>query len=193
MFSKKTVRDITARYRTPYKSYYCKPMVKAGADYVLDFVNEEKIKTRIRDIIETESPIESSVLLDKLLAVYNVPKTAKRAVGVLTGYIEEFASLRQEIMGKVFYADKPVETFRPSDTRTVRDLTKVHPGEIVAAAKCAAETRLNMLRSEAVKEIIALFGTGKKTKAVTDWIEACLNAAIAENQLLVTVDGVLSV
>ena len=193
VLSKKTVRDITARYRTPYKSYYCKPMVKAGADYVLDFVNEEKIKTRIRDIIETESPIESSVLLDKLLAVYNVPKTAKRAVGVLTGYIEEFASLRQEIMGKVFYADKPVETFRPSDTRTVRDLTKVHPGEIVAAAKCAAETRLNMLRSEAVKEIIALFGTGKKTKAVTDWIEACLNAAIAENQLLVTVDGVLSV
>ena len=193
VLSKKTVRDITARYRTPYKSYYCKPMVKAGADYVLDFVNEEKIKTRIRDIIETESPIESSVLLDKLLAVYNVPKTAKRAVGVLTGYVEEFASLRQEIMGKVFYADKPVETFRPSDTRTVRDLTKVHPGEIVAAAKCAAETRLNMLRSEAVKEIIALFGTGKKTKAVTDWIEACLNAAIAENQLLVTVDGVLSV
>ena len=193
VMSKKLVKEITARYRAPYKSYYCKPLLKAGAEYVLNFVNEEKITSRIRDIIETESPIESSVLLDKLLVMYNVPKTAKRAVATLTEYTEQFASMRQEFDGKVFYVDKPVETFRPADVKTARDLTKVHPDEIIAAAKCAAETRLNLERSEAVKEIIALFGTGKKTKAVAEWIEKCLDKAIAEGKLLVTVDDVLSV
>ena len=193
VMSKKLVKEITARYRAPYKSYYCKPLLKAGAEYVLNFVNEEKITSRIRDIIETESPIESSVLLDKLLVMYNVPKTAKRAVATLTEYTEQFASMRQEFDGKVFYVDKPVETFRPADVKTARDLTKVHPDEIIAAAKCAAETRLNLERSEAVKEIIALFGTGKKTKAVAEWIEKCLDKAIAEGKLLVTGDDVLSV
>ena len=193
VMSKKLVKEITARYRAAYKSYYCKPLLKAGAEYVLNFVNEEKITSRIRDIIETESPIESSVLLDKLLVMYNVPKTAKRAVATLTEYTEQFASMRQEFDGKVFYVDKPVETFRPADVKTARDLTKVHPDEIIAAAKCAAETRLNLERSEAVKEIIALFGTGKKTKAVAEWIEKCLDKAIAEGKILVTVDDVLSV
>ena len=192
VMSKKLVKDITNRYRVPYKSYYCKPMVKAGAEYVLNFVNEEKIKARIRDVIETESPIESSILLDKLLVVFNVPKTAKRAVAALSGYIEEFASFRQEFDGKVFYVDKPVETFRPSDVKVTRDLTKVHPGEIIAAAKCAAETRLNLLRSELPREIIALFGTGKKTKPVTEWIDKCIEMAIAENQLLITVDDIVA-
>lgn len=193
VMSKKLVKEITARYRAPYKSYYCKPLLKAGAEYVLNFVNEEKITSRIRDIIETESPIESSLLLDKLLVMYNVPKTAKRAVAALTEYMEQFASMRQEFDGKVFYVDKPVETFRPADVKTARDITKVHPDEIIAAAKCAAETRLNLERSEAAKEIIALFGTGKKTKAVVEWIEKCLDKAIAEGKILVTVDDVLSV
>lgn len=191
VLSKKTVREITARYRAPYKSYYCKPMAKAGADYVLNFVNEEKIEARIRDIIETESPIESSVLLDKLLVLYNVPKTAKRAVATLTQYTEEFASFRKEMFGKVFYADKPVETFRPSDTRTQRDLTKVHPDEIVAAARCAVETGLNMRRADVVKEIVSLFGA-KKTKAVTEWIEKCIDYGVSENRLMLTVDDMMT-
>lgn len=192
VMSKKMVKDITNRYRTAYKSYYCKPMLKAGPDYVLNFVNEEKIKERIRDIIETESPIESSVLLDKLLVLYNVPRTSKRAVAALTKYTEEFASFRQEFGDKVFYVDKPVETFRPNDVKVTRDLTKVHPGEIVAAAKCAIESRLNLMRSDIVKEVLALFGTSKKTKAVSEWIEQCVATAIAENQIMVTVDDILT-
>ena len=167
-------------------------MLKAGPDYVLNFVNEEKIKERIRDIIETESPIESSVLLDKLLVLYNVPRTSKRAVAALTEYTEEFASFRQEFGGKVFYVDKPVETFRPNDVKVTRDLTKVHPGEIVAAAKCAIESRLNLMRSDIVKEVLALFGTSKKTKAVSEWKEQCVATAIAENQIMVTEDEILA-
>ena len=191
VLSKKTVRDITARYRAPYKSYYAKPMAKAGAEYVLNFVNEEKIENRIRDIIQTESPIESSVLIDKLLVSYNVPKTAKRAVATLAQYTDEFASFKQEYFGKTFFADKPVETFRPSDTRTQRDLTKVHPEEIIAAARCAVETGLNLRRADVVKEVINLFGA-KKTKAVTEWIEQCLDLALAENRLMLTVDDIMT-
>lgn len=191
VLSKKTVRDITARYRAPYKSYYAKPMAKAGAEFVLDFVNEEKIRNRIRDIIQTESPIESSVLMDKLLVMYNVPKTAKRAVTTLSQYLDEFASMKQEHFGKVFFADKPVETFRPSDTRTQRDITKVHPEEIIAAARCAVETGLNMRRADVVKEVVNLFG-GKRTKAVTEWIEKALDLGIAENRLMLTVDDIMT-
>ena len=191
VLSKKTVREITARYRAPYKSYYSKPMAKAGAEYVLNFVNEEKIENRIRDIIETESPIESSVLLDKLLLLYNVPKTAKRAVATLSQYTDEFASFKQEFFGKVFFTDKAVETFRPSDTRTQRDITRIHPEEIIAAARCAVETGLNMRRADVVKEVVNLFG-GKKTKAVTEWIEKCLDLAIAENRIMLTVDDIMT-
>ena len=191
VLSKKTVREITSRYRAPYKSYYSKPMAKAGAEYVLNFANEEKIKNRIRDIIETESPIESSVLIDKLLLLYNVPKTAKRAVATLSQYAEEFASLREEVEGKVFFVDKPVETFRPSDTRTLRDLAKVHPDEVIAAARCAVETGLNLRRADVVKEIFNLFGA-KKTKAASDWIEKCLDIAFRENRLMLTVDDMVT-
>lgn len=192
VMSKKLVKDITNRYRVPYKSYYCKPMVKAGADFVLNFVNEEKIKNKIRDIIETESPIESSVLLEKLMVIFNVPKTSKRAAALLGDYMNEFASLQQTYFGKTFYVDKPVETFRPCDVKTTRDLTKVHPAEIIAAAKCAIETRLNLERADVIKEVIALFGVGKKTKAITEWIDQCISLGVSENQILVTVDDILA-
>ena len=192
VMSKKLVKDITNRYRVPYKSYYCKPMVKAGADFVLNFVNEEKIKNKIRDIIETESPIESSVLLEKLMVIFNVPKTSKRAAALLGDYMNEFASLQQTYFGKTFYVDKPVETFRPCDVKTTRDLTKVHPAEIIAAAKCAIETRLSLERADVIKEVIALFGVGKKTKAITEWIDQCISLGVSENQILVTVDDILA-
>lgn len=192
VINKKTVRDAVNRYRVSYKSYYSKPLAKPGADYVLNFVNEEKIMSKIRDIIEVESPVEEHYLIDKLLVLYNIPKTAKRAVTQLTQYVEGYASFRQEFNGKVFYADKQIDTFRPSDTKISRDLTRVHPHEIIAAAKCAVETRLNLTREEAPKEIASLFGTMKRTKAVNDWIDYSLSLAISSGQIMVTVDDVLT-
>ena len=63
--------------------------------------------------------------------------------------------------------------------------------EIIAAARCAVETGLNMRRADVVKEVVNLFG-GKKTKAVTEWIEKCLDLAIAENRIMLTVDDIMT-
>ena len=74
---------------------------------------------------------------------------------------------------------------------TQRDITKVHPEEIIAAARCAVETGLNMRRADVVKEVVNLFG-GKRTKAVTEWIEKALDLGIAENRLMLTVDDIMT-
>ena len=58
--SKKTVRDALQKYRKTYKTAYIKPLARAGAEYVLNFVNEEAIMNKIRTVIEVESPIEES-------------------------------------------------------------------------------------------------------------------------------------
>lgn len=192
VMNKRLVKEITNRYRANYKSYYSKPMAKAGAEYVLNFVNEEKILAKIRDIIETESPVEEHLLLDKLLVMYNIPKNSKRAVAAVQSYIKEYASFEQVVDSKVFYADKPVETYRPNDAKITRDITKIHPGEIIAAARCAIETKLNLRREDLVKEVVAAFGNAKKTKPVAEWIDKCIDKAVAEGQILVTVDGILS-
>ncbi len=190
--SKKTLKDISNRYRKTYKSFYVKPMASAGADYVLNFVNEDKIVARIRDIIETESPIEERALLDKLLIAYNVPKNSKRAVAQLTEYMHTYATFMEEFDGKTFYKDKPVETYRPNDSKIVRDITKIHPYEIIAAVRCAAESKLNLTREDAVKEVITLFGNAKKTKPVAEWIDKAIDTALKENLLVMTVEGILS-
>ena len=60
-----------------------------------------------------------------------------------------------------------------------------------AAARCAVETGLNMRRADVVKEVVNLFG-GKRTKAVTEWIEKALDLGIAENRLMLTVDDIMT-
>ena len=67
----------------------------------------------------------------------------------------------------------------------------MHPDEIVAAARCAVETGLNMRRADVVKEIVSLFGA-KKTKAVTEWIEKCIDYGVSENRLMLTVDDMMT-
>lgn len=192
VMNKKTVRDITNRYKCAYKSCYTKPMAKGGAEYVLNFVNEEKIMAKIRDIIEIESPIEETMLMGKLLAAYNIPKTSKRAVAVLNGYVKEYASFEKEWNGKTFYVDKSVETFRPNDARVTRAITDIYPQEIIAAARCCIDTRLNLTRGDIVKEVLTAFGIPKKTKQGVEWVEKAIELGVAQNQIIVTVDEVLT-
>lgn len=192
VLSKKTIRDVQSRYRAPYKPFTVKAMTKPGTDFVLDIANEDKIKERIRAVIEKESPIEEHILFDKLLAMYNVPGTAKKAIAQLNEYVASFEGFAKQACGKVFYVDKPVETFRPSDAKTKRDITKIYPEEIIAAVKCAVESSIGMTRPAVVKEVINLFAYGKKTKAVTDWIERAIDLAIDEKQIMITVDGILT-
>lgn len=167
-------------------------MAKGGAEYVLNFVNEEKIMAKIRDIIEVESPIEETILMGKLLAAYNIPKTSKRAVAVLNGYVKEYASFEKEWNGKTFYVDKSVETFRPNDARVTRAITDIYPQEIIAAARCCIETKLNLTRGDIVKEVLTAFGVPKKTKPAVEWVEKAIELGIAQNQIIVTVDEILT-
>ena len=88
--------------------------------------------------------------------------------------------------------DKPVETFRPNDTKNVRDLSRVYPDEAFAAIKCALEVGGKLSVEDTVKETLALFG-GKKTKAAQDWIAKVLDDAVADKRVLVNVEGLLSV
>lgn len=192
VMSKKIIKDIVNKYRKTYKSYYVKPLAKAGAEFVLNFVNEEAITNRIRSIIEAESPIDEQTLLDKLLVIYNVAKSSKKAVAQLNTYIEQFAGFKQVIEDKVFYVDKPIEFFRPMDTKTVRDLTKVHPEEIIAAAKCAIECNINFKKEDVIKEVYSLFGSSKKTKNVTAWIDYSIEKAIQSGAIMVTIDDYLT-
>lgn len=190
---KKAIRDIVAKYKEPYKTYAVKPAAKAsGADYVLNPASKDKIVEKIRAIIERESPIEQRTLLARLCAQFGVPATAKRAIAQLTAYTDTFVSFRKEVEDRVFFADKPVETFRPSDAKNVRDIARMHPDEIFAAIKCALECGGKLSRDDAVKEAANLLG-GKKTKAALDWITYVLDGAIAEKRVIVNVEGMLSV
>jgi len=192
VLSKKVVKDVLSKYRVPYKSFTVKPLTKPGIDFVMDIANEDKIKERIRAVIDKESPIEEHYLMDKLTTMYNIPGTAKKAIAQLSEYVSAFDGFRKEVGGKAFYVDKPVETFRPSDEKIKRDITKIYPDEILAAVKCAIETNVGMTRDSVVKEVIALFGYGKKTKAVADWIDRAIENALDEKQLMITVDGVIT-
>lgn len=187
--SKKTVREAYSKYKTNYKSYYIKPLAKSGPEYVLNFVNEEAILAKIRSVIEVESPVEMTYLLEKMEAGYCVPKTAKKAVAQLITYIEEFAGFRQEVGGKVYYVDKPVETYRPIDDRVPRDIKEIYPDEIIAAAKCAVEISINLRKDELVKEIFKVFNVAKRTKAAVEWVEQAVSTAIGRGDIIVTPDG----
>ncbi len=192
VMNKKAIREITTKYRKNYRAYYSKALTKAGADYVLNFVNEEKILSKIRELIETESPLEEQYLLDKLLVMFNIPKNSKRAVATITDYLHSFASFQQDYFGKSFFADKAVDTFRPNDTKTTRDLAKIHPYEIIAAIKLAIETKINPTKEDVIKEVSALFNVSKRTKTANDWISQCLDLALKENSVMSTVEGYLT-
>lgn len=187
--SKKTVRDALQKYRKTYKAAYIKPLARAGAEYVLNFVNEEAIMNKIRTVIEVESPIEESCLIDKIAAAFCVPKTAKKAIAQISRYVSSYEAQRQEYFGKVFYVDKPVTAFRPSDARVTRDLTKVHPDEIVAAAKCAIEATVYIEKDDLNKEVFKLFNVAKRTKSAVEWVDAALSAAVQTGEIIVTPDG----
>lgn len=190
--SKKVIKDVVAKYKAPYKSFSVKPMTKVGTDFVLDIANEDKIKERIRAIIDRESPIEYHYLLDKLTFIYNIPSTAKKAVLKLSEYIASFDSLKKETHNKVFYVDKPVEFFRPSDAKVKREISKIYPEELLMAIKCAIESNLNSTRTTVIKEVITLFNIAKKTKSATEWIDTVIEDALDSKQLMITVDGVLT-
>ena len=102
---------------------------------------------------------------------------------------DRYEAQRQEYSGKVFYVDKPVSTFRPSDARVTRDLTKVHPDEIVAAAKCAIEATVYIEKDDLNKEVFKLFNVAKRTKSAVEWVDAALSAAVQTGEIIVTPDG----
>lgn len=187
--SKKTVREAVQKYRKIYKSAYIKPLAKAGAEYVLNFVNEEAISLKIRAVIETESPIEESYLIDKIATAYCVPKTAKKAIAQIAKYVSSYEAQRQEIAGKVFYVDKPVVTFRPNDARVTRDLAKVHPDEIISAAKCAIEATVYIEKDDLNKEVFKLFNVAKRTKSASEWVDLAITTAVQNGEIIVTPDG----
>lgn len=187
--SKKTIKEAMSRYKQTYKSLYIKPSAKSGVDYVMNFANEEAILTKIRQVIETESPMEAGYLTDKMLAAYCVPRTAKKAVAQINAYIAEYESFRKEEGGKVFYVDKPVNTFRPVDERVPREIVKIYPDEILAAAKCAIETAVNIDKEDLIKEVFRLFNVPKRTKSATEWVDSVIENAISKGDIIVTPEG----
>ena len=124
--------------------------------------------------------------------MFNVAKTSKRAVNQITEYIHSYQSFQQEQFGKTFYVDKPIDFFRPNDTKISRDLTKVHPEEIINAIKLAIETKINPTEEDVIKEVYSLFNITKRSKSMTQWIQTCLELAIKENAVMVTVEGYLT-
>ena len=114
---------------------------------------------------------------------------AKKAIAQISRYVSSYEAQRQEYFGKVFYVDKPVSTFRPSDARVTRDLTKVHPHEIVAAAKCAIEATVYIEKDDLNKEVFKLFNVAKRTKSAVEWVDAALSAAVQTGEIIVTPDG----
>lgn len=189
--SKKLIKEVQNKYKTAYKTANCKPLAKTGCDYVLNFVNEEKITAKIRDIISVESPIEEKAILEKICNIYGIIKTNKRAIGVLTGYMKTFDSLTETYDDKIFYCDKPIDKFRPNDTKVMREINKIHPLEIACVIKCVIESNLGVIREDICKEVIALLG-GKKTKAVADWIEKAIDITLEQGIIFQTLDGTLT-
>ncbi|MDD4839885.1 MAG: DUF4011 domain-containing protein [Clostridia bacterium] len=191
VLSKKSVKETLSRYKRNYKSFYIKPMAKAGADYVTNFANEDAIIAKIRSVIETESPIEEQYLVDKLLTAYNVARNSKKGVAQIVSYLEQFTVYKQSFDDKVFYVTKPVDFFRPFDGKINRDMSKQFPDEIKIAARCAIESKLNLNRDEIVKEVYGLFNCPKKSKAASAWIDKAVETAISNNRLICTPDGIL--
>lgn len=62
---------------------------------------------KIRTVIEVESPIEESCLIDKIAAAFCVPKTAKKAIAQISRYVSSYEAQRQEYSGKVFTSISP--------------------------------------------------------------------------------------
>ena len=191
ILNRKTVKEITARYKANYKVYFAKPLSSPGAEFVADFVNEEKIKQRIRSIIETESPIEEKLLLERLSTIYNIAKNSKKAIGILTEYARSFATFITNEGDTVFYIDKANSVFRPNDTKITREINQIHYTEILAAIKCTIETKLYVTQADLLKEVPLLLNC-KKTKAAIEKIESCVERALNEGEIILTVDEYLT-
>ena len=85
--------------------------------------------------------------------------------------------------------DKPVNTFRPVDERVPREIVKIYPDEILAAAKCAIETAVNIDKEDLIKEVFRLFNVPKRTKSATEWVDSVIENAISKGDIIVTPEG----
>ncbi len=191
--SKKTVKDALAKYRKPYKQQYFKPLQKAGAEYVLTFANEENVISKMAAIISVEQPVEEQYLLERIYTIFGVPKTARKAVAKIEELLTtRFAAKCEVIDDKRFYLDAPADTFRPVDVKVPREIARIHPSEIVAACRCAIESKLFLREDELIKEVLALFQVTKKTRSAVLWLESVIRKAVRDGQLICTVDDVIT-
>lgn len=191
--SKKAMREALSRYRRPYRAANVKPVSKGGADFVLAEANRALIKKKAEAIIEVEQPVEEQYLLERLAYVYNVPKTAKRAVAALQSVLDSLSDCKKTEDGVVWYRTKEPDFFRPLDAKYKRDFMKIDPSEIVAAVRCAAECGMPMEKEELVKEVVSLFAIPRRTKPIADRIERAISLAVGGNYIICTVDGKFTV
>lgn len=139
--------------------------------------------------MRVEGPVDEASLIEKLCAVYSVPKTAKKAVQRLNEIAAGTENFRRESLGIAYYADKETETFRPLDDRVKRDYSRVCPYELIAAARCALECSGSLNKSELIREILTLMNCTRKTAKASEWTESALELAVKEGYVILTVDG----
>lgn len=186
--SKKNLRENLTKYKKTYKPATFKPLAKAGPDYVMDFENEENIKEKAIAYIKAESPIDEQLLVERLMTYYSIPKTAKKAVLVLNDYLNGLSAYRKTYWGVNYYVDKECDFFRPLDVNR-KDILRVYPYEIVAAARCALESKASLSNDELYKEIIALMNIQRRTKPIFDKIDESISLGIKDGFIIQTVDG----
>ena len=61
--------------------------------------------------------------------------------------------------------------------------------EILAAAKCAIETAVNIDKEDLIKEVFRLFNVPKRTKSATEWVDSVIENAISKGDIIVTPEG----
>jgi hypothetical protein len=186
---KKNVRESLTRFKKPYRPAGFKPLAKAGPDFVLNDQNADAIRQKLLAVVKAEGPIDDQLLLERAAEIYSVQKANKKAAQRLADYADALDGYKKTIGGVTYFLDRDCETFRPLDDRTKRDFLRVYPYEIVAAARCALETKATMNADELTREIMSLMNVPRRTKPVQDKIDASVSLGVKDGFIIQTVDG----
>jgi hypothetical protein len=164
---------------------------RSWLDALPDRRAQERVRQTINEVVEAEGPIALERLARLVASAYDLTRlNAARITSIVSCVPRD----HRDEKGFAWPAEvdrSAWKTFRTATTDEPRQVTDIHPQELVNAIVALCHDAHGMTEEETLKETLALFGWRRRTEATVAPVQAALQAALADGSLIRQDNGLI--
>ena len=168
------------KYRTLYKRADLEEL-ELSAEDVIDGDMDSELIDRIYKIVASEEPIETNLLIKRLLASVGIAKTTNPLKEKVLQLILASNLKNDKVLDKIYWYKHEKSTeytyYRVNENNTSKSAEEISVYEVITLARALLESNVSLYLDELLKEIGKEFKVSKMTDKVQEYFTNCISLA----------------